>query len=72
MIFLDFLKKFTKKKVTKKIQSRPLTDDEFNEIRSKRQKKMNDILDKISKKGIESLSIHEKNFLDNYGKNQLF
>ena len=69
MIFLDFLKKFTKKKVTKKIQSRPLTDDEFNEIRSKRQKKMNDILDKISKNGIESLSIHEKNFLDNYGKN---
>jgi hypothetical protein len=69
MIFLDFLKKFTKKKVTKKIQSRPLTDDEFNEIRSKRQKKMNDILDKISKKGIESLSIHEKNFLNNYGKN---
>jgi hypothetical protein len=69
MIFLDFLKKITKKKVTKKIQSRPLTDDEFNEIRSKRQKKMNDILDKISKKGIESLSIHEKNFLNNYGKN---
>jgi hypothetical protein len=69
MIFLDFLKKFTKKKVTKKIQSRPLTDDEFNEIRSKRQKKMNDILDKISKKGIESLSIHEKNFLNNYEKN---
>jgi hypothetical protein len=68
MIFLDLLKKFTKKKVTKKIQSRPLTDDEFNEIRSKRQKKMNDILDKISKKGIESLSINEKNFLDNYGK----
>ena len=69
MIFLDFLKKFTKKKVTKKIQSRPLTDDEFNEIRSKRQKKMNDILDKISKKGIESLSIHEKNLLNNYEKN---
>ena len=69
MIFLDFLKKFTKKKVTKKIQSRPLTDDEFNEIRSKRQKKMNDILDKISKKGIESLSISERNFLDNYGEN---
>jgi hypothetical protein len=69
MIFLDFLKKITKKKVTKKIQSRPLTDDEFNEIRSKRQKKMNDILDKISKKGIESLSIHEKNFLNNYEKN---
>ena len=69
MIFLDFLKKITKKKMTKRIQSRPLTDDEFNDIKSKRQKKMNDILDKISKKGIESLSIHEKNFLNNYGKN---
>ena len=69
MIFLDFLKKFTKKKVTKKIQSRPLTDDEFNEIRSKKQKKLDDILDKVSKKGIDSLSIHEKNFLNNYGKN---
>ena len=69
MIFLDFLKKITKKKMTKRIQSRPLTDDEFNDIKSKRQKKMDDILDKVSKKGIESLSIHEKNFLDNYGKN---
>lgn len=69
MRFLDFLKKLTKKKVAKKIQSRPLTDDEFNDIRSKKQKKMDNILDKISKKGIESLSIHEKNFLDNYGKN---
>jgi hypothetical protein len=69
MIFLDFLKKITKKKMAKQIQSRPLTDDEFNDIRSKRQKKMDDILDKVSKKGIESLSIHEKNFLNNYGKN---
>ena len=69
MIFLDFLKKITKKKMTKRIQSRPLTDDEFNDIKSKRQKKMDDILDKVSKKGIESLSIHEKNFLNNYGKN---
>ena len=69
MRFLDFLKKLTKKKVAKKIQSRPLTDDEFNDIRSKKQNKMDNILDKISKKGIESLSIHEKNFLDNYGKN---
>ena len=69
MIFLYFLKKITKKKMAKQIQSRPLTDDEFNDIKSKRQKKMDDILDKVSKKGIESLSIHEKNFLNNYGKN---
>ena len=69
MRFLDFLKKLTKKKVAKRTQSRPLTDDEFNEIRSKKQKKMDAILDKISKNGIESLSLHENNFLDNYGKN---
>ena len=63
-----FIKKKSRKIVTG-IPDRPLTDDEFNHIRSKRQKKMDDILDKVSKKGIESLSIHEKNFLDNYGKN---
>ena len=70
---INFIKSlFTKKKsrkVVTGIPDRPLTDDEFNHIRSKKQKKMDDILDKVSKNGIESLSIHEKNFLDNYGKN---
>lgn len=68
---INFIKSlFTKKKsrkVVTGIPDRPLTDDEFNEIRSKKQKKLDGILDKVSKKGIESLSISEKNFLDNYG-----
>ena len=58
-----------KRKIVPGIPDRPLTDDEFNEIGSKKQKKMDDILDKVSKGGIDSLSIHEKNFLNNYGKN---
>jgi hypothetical protein len=70
-MMINFIKSlFTKKKSRKivtGIPDRPLTDDEFNEVRFNKQKKMNDILDKVSKKGIESLSISEKNFLDNYG-----
>ncbi len=37
-----------------------------NELKSKKQKKMDDILDKISKNGYDNLSNHEKNFLNNY------
>jgi len=69
MKFLNWIFRFINKYKTTTNRIRPLTDDEFNDIRSKRQKKMDDILDKVSKKGIESLSIHEKNFLNNYGKN---
>jgi membrane associated rhomboid family serine protease len=44
---------------------RPLSDDEYNELRGERQKKVNEILDKISKSGYESLSKEEKDFLFN-------
>jgi hypothetical protein len=67
MKFLNWIFRFINKYKTTTNRIRPLTDDEFNDIRSKKQKKMDDILDKVSKNGIESLSIHEKNFLDNYG-----
>jgi hypothetical protein len=55
---------FSKK--SKKKSQRPLNDEQFNELKSKKQKKMDDILDKISKNGYDSLSNHEKNFLNNY------
>jgi membrane associated rhomboid family serine protease len=42
---------------------RPLTDDEFNERRAIRQKKIDEILDKISKSGYESLTNEEKDLL---------
>lgn len=54
---------FTKTSSSKK---RSLTDEEFIEFKSKRQKKLDSILDKISKNGIDSLSNSEKNFLDNF------
>jgi hypothetical protein len=69
MKFLNWIFRFINKYKTTTNRIRPLTDDEFNDIRSKKQKKLDDILDKVSKKGIESLSIHEKNFLNNCGKN---
>jgi len=42
---------------------RPLTDDEYNELRAERQRKIDEILDKIKKSGYESLSAEEKDFL---------
>lgn len=66
---INFIKSLFTKKSNKINTGRPLTDYEFNEVRFNKQKKMNDILDKVSKRGIESLSISERNFLDNYGKN---
>ena len=43
--------------------SRPKTDDEFNPERADRQKKIDEILDKIGRSGYESLSQHEKDYL---------
>lgn len=67
MNFINRIKELFKSK-PKKFSKRPLTDDQFNDLRSKRQKKADLILDKISKNGYDSLSEHEKIFLDNYGK----
>jgi membrane associated rhomboid family serine protease len=44
-------------------QARPKTDDEFNAERAERQKKIDNILDKIGRSGYESLSQSEKDFL---------
>jgi hypothetical protein len=42
---------------------RPLTDDEYNLIKAERQRKIDAILDKISKSGYESLTGEEKDLL---------
>lgn len=42
---------------------RPYTDEEYNRIRSERQKKIDKILEKISRSGYESLSKEEKELL---------
>lgn len=46
--------------------SRPMSDDEFNRRRADDQKRVDAILDKISKSGYDSLSKEEKTFLFNY------
>ena len=65
MKLLNWINSFFNKKTETKSR-RPLTDDQFNELKSKKQKKMDDILDKISKNGYDILSNHEKIFLNNY------
>jgi len=53
----------------KQVRKRVISDDEFNSMRKGREDKLNSILDRISKEGYDSLSIHEKNFLNNYKNN---
>lgn len=43
-------------------------DDTYNAEKVLQQKKIDEILDKVSKKGVESLSEQEKIILDNYSK----
>jgi len=65
--FKDILKyfNFKKKSHLKEVYSnkRPLTDEEYNFIKSQRQKKIDNILDKISKSGYSSLTKEEKELL---------
>lgn len=48
---------------TSSTHGRPLSDDEYSIKRAERQKKIDEILDKISKSGYESLSSEEKDIL---------
>ena len=67
------LKKFFKTKFKKKPfkvkyqkanqKSKPISDEEYNAIRAEKQRKMDLILDKISKHGYDKLSKEEKEFL---------
>jgi hypothetical protein len=61
-MFKWFLNLFLRKSKPK----RGLDDYEFNGIRKYKEDKVNNILDKISKYGIQSLTKEEKNFLDKF------
>ena len=64
---IDWIKSlFTLSDAKVNLSKRPMTDDEYMELRSARFKKLDKILDKISKSGVDSLSQHEKNFLENF------
>jgi len=49
---------------------RPVTDEEYNRTRADKQKKIDAILDKISKSGYKSLTNEEKEFLFKYSRKE--
>lgn len=65
-----FRKKFDKRRNRKFVRyetvketGRPLKDEEYNDIRAERQKRIDEILDKISRSGYDSLTKDEKELL---------
>ena len=60
---------FTAKKQPKNTRTRFKTDEEFNVEKRQKQERMDEILDKISKSGYDSLTKAEKDFLFNQSKN---
>jgi hypothetical protein len=61
---LSWFKKLFKKKVEKRF----IDDYEFNSIRKEKEDELNRILDKISEKGMKSLTKQEQKFLKNKNK----
>ena len=63
--FGKFISSLTKRRSMTVVHghARPKTDDEFNNERVEKQKKIDEILDKIGRSGYESLSQSEKDFL---------
>ena len=62
-IRLDFLRKKTKGGGPGSFSGRPVSDDEYNARRADNQRRIDEILDKISRGGYESLTKEEKEFL---------
>jgi membrane associated rhomboid family serine protease len=60
---------FTAKKLPKNTRTRFKTDEEFNVEKRQKQERMDEILDKISQSGYDSLTKAEKDFLFNQSKN---
>jgi membrane associated rhomboid family serine protease len=62
----DFFQRMNRRKYTryKEVRSeRPFTDEEYNRIRAEKQKKIDAILEKISRSGYDSLTKEEKDLL---------
>jgi|TARA_B110000977_G_scaffold24694_1_gene30176 hypothetical protein len=71
MSFLDKLINwigFGKKTILLERNSVPRDDYDYNQIEAKINKQVDNLLDKIKKKGIESLTLKEKKFLDRESK----
>lgn len=65
---VDLFKKRSNLRVVKAPSKRHKTDEEFNQEKLNREKKLDRILDKISKGGYDALTKDEKQFLAKFGK----
>lgn len=65
---VDLFKKRSNLRVVKAPSKAYKSDEDFNKEKNQRQKKLDRILDKISKGGYDALSKDEKNFLGKFGK----
>ncbi len=63
-----FIYYFSKKSSVKSEQKHLTIDDKYNEERVNNEKELNRLLEKINKKGIDSLSKKERNRLDKLSK----
>jgi len=59
---------FGKKPRMKVVYGRALSDDEYNTIKKEKEYTLDELLEKISKKGIKSLTKREKEMLDKFSK----
>ncbi|MEY4288127.1 MAG: hypothetical protein RLZZ30_215 [Bacteroidota bacterium] len=69
VFFAKFPKRGKSKPTSSRQNARYKTDEEFNSEKRQKQERMDQILDKISKSGYDSLSKAEKDFLFNQSKN---
>lgn len=60
----NWFKNLIKSKSLTSFRKRVISDYEFNDMRSAKEKELNSCLEKISKNGYDSLSEGEKNFLN--------
>lgn len=67
-LFSGLKKAFSPKPKVKVSYRKPVDDIEYNKLRNQDQKRMNEILEKISKSGYDSLSKEEKEILFRMGK----
>lgn len=67
-LFTSLKKRFSPKPKVKVTYRKPVDDIEYNRQKNQDQKRMNEVLEKISKSGYDSLSKEEKEFLFRMGK----
>lgn len=67
-LFSNLKKAFSPKPKVKVSYRKPIDDIEYNRLKNQDQKRMNEILEKISKSGYDSLSKEEKEILFRMGK----